>query len=126
MGQERCEYFSILFAFLLCYVRGNANAPHRNGGGHDDRSHQDLLEGLETKLPAADADRLFDDLARLEALATATNFAAEAFAAGVAIKKLKGYGDLYRVRSGDWRMAVRLIGATVKAEWVRHRREAYD
>lgn len=44
--------------------------------------------------------------------------------AGV-FEKLKGYSDYYRIRFGDYRVGVQVIGNTIIFERVLHRKEIY-
>lgn len=43
------------------------------------------------------------------------------------LKKLEGYTDLWRLRVGDWRVILRIVGkeVTVYALRIKHRKEVY-
>ncbi|MDX2000185.1 MAG: type II toxin-antitoxin system RelE/ParE family toxin [Thermoanaerobaculia bacterium] len=51
--------------------------------------------------------------------------AAESVAAAGKIEQLRGFPDCYKVRFGDYRVGLRLVGETLIVERVLHRREIY-
>ena len=76
-------------------------------------------------MPARDAGRVVKALDKLSAAANTGRIAEEGKNAGVDITAIVGGANAFRVRVGDWRALLSIVGDQVTVGRVLNRRDAY-